>query len=170
MVLRIKMAESILISSEKSDKISVYDELIRQLTSLLEGEKEEIICMANTVAGIKEVFEFLWVGFYRVAEEELLLGPFQGPVACNRIGFGKGVCGKAWELGETILVPDVNEFPGHISCNASSRSEIVVPLKNASGKVFAVLDIDSDQIDAFDSTDQRALERLADYLAEKIYE
>lgn len=142
---------------EKTDK---YVMLYRQLESLLDGETDEIANMANTAALIHETFGFWWTGFYIVKDSQLVLGPFQGPVACTRIPYGKGVCGTAWERGGSIVVPDVELFPGHIACSSLSRSEIVVPLiKN--GEVVAVLDIDSKELACFDDTDRIWLEKIA---------
>lgn len=131
--------------------------LYRQLESLLEGETDEIANMANTAALIHETFGFWWTGFYIVKDGQLVLGPFQGPVACTRIPFGKGVCGTAWKRGESIVVPDVELFPGHIACSSLSRSEIVVPIIR-NGEVVAVIDIDSKELGCFDDTDRSWLE------------
>src|SRR5689334_19282139 len=125
-----------------------YESLIPQIKGLLEGETDLVANLANVVASLKEQFQWLWVGFYLVKNNELVLGPFQGPVACTRIRRGKGVCGTSWEKEKTIIVPDVEKFPGHITCNSSSKSEIVVPaIRNH--QVVAVLDVDSEQIDHF---------------------
>ena len=145
---------------EKTDK---YVMLYRQLESLLEGETDEIANMANTAALIHETFGFWWTGFYIVKDGQLVLGPFQGPVACTRIPFGKGVCGTAWEQGGSIVVPDVELFPGHIACSSLSRSEIVVPIIR-NGEVVAVLDIDSKELACFDDTDRIWLEKIATLL------
>ena len=142
---------------EKTDK---YVMLYRQLESLLGGETDEIANMANTAALIHETFGFWWTGFYIVKDGQLVLGPFQGPVACTRIPFGKGVCGTAWEQGGSIVVPDVELFPGHIACSSLSRSEIVVPIIR-NGEVVAVLDIDSKELACFDDTDRIWLEKIA---------
>ena len=144
-------------------KAGKYAELLPQLTSLLEPEPDLIANMANVCAALKQTFGFFWVGFYLVKNNELVLGPFQGPVACTRIQKGRGVCGTAWEQGSTILVPDVEQFPGHIACSAASRSEIVVPLFNSEG-VSAVLDVDSDQLNDFDETDSQGLQQIAGLL------
>ena len=129
------------------------------LFALVEGETDLIANLANIAAVLKEAFGFFWVGFYLVKENELVLGPFQGPIACTRIQFGKGVCGSSWKEKKTILVPDVDAFPGHIACSSASRSEIVVPgFKN--GEVVLVLDVDSDRLNDFDSTDQQNLEQV----------
>lgn len=144
---------------QNAGKHERYRILLPQLQALLAGETDPIANLANTAALLKEAFRFLWVGFYLVRENQLVLGPFQGPVACTRIGYGKGVCGKAWEKGETQVVPDVDAFPGHIACSSASRSEIVVPLFS-SGKVVGVLDIDSENLAHFDATDQQYLEKM----------
>lgn len=145
---------------EKTEK---YEMLYRQLESLLEGETDEIANMANTAALIHETFGFWWTGFYIVKDGQLVLGPFQGPVACTRIPYGKGVCGTAWERGGSIVVPDVELFPGHIACSSLSRSEIVVPIIR-NGEVVAVLDIDSKELACFDDTDRIWLEKIATLL------
>ena len=136
-----------------------YDELYRQIRSILEGETDPVANMANTAALIHETFGFWWTGFYIVRDNQLVLGPFQGPVACTRIPFGKGVCGSAWKLQKTIVVPDVEEFPGHIACSSLSRSEIVVPIFDGND-VKAVLDIDSKELSTFDETDRLWLEKI----------
>lgn len=137
-----------------------YRQLYEQIKSLTEGEKDQIANMANTAAMIHGSFGFWWTGFYIVKGEELVLGPFQGPVACTRILYGRGVCGSSWKRKQSIVVPDVEQFPGHIACSSESRSEIVVPvLKN--GEVCAVLDIDSAEYSTFDETDKLWLERIA---------
>ena len=145
---------------EKTDK---YEMLYRQLESLLEGETDEIANMANTAALIHQTFGFWWTGFYIVKDGQLVLGPFQGPVACTRIPYGKGVCGTSWKRGESIVVPDVELFPGHIACSSLSRSEIVVPLISG-GEVVGVLDIDSKELACFDETDRIWLEKIATLL------
>ncbi len=140
----------------KEDK---YSELYRRIRSVLEGETDQVANMANAAAMIHEAFGFWWTGFYIVRENQLVLGPFQGPVACTRIPFGKGVCGTAWKRQETILVPDVEQFPGHIACSSLSRSEIVVPIFDGTC-VKAVLDIDSKELSTFDETDMQWLEKI----------
>ena len=145
---------------EKEEK---YNELITQIEALVAGETDEIANMANVAAVLHETFGFWWTGFYRVEEEELVLGPFQGPIACTRIPFGKGVCGTAWAKAETVIVPDVHKFAGHIACSSASNSEIVVPLRK-NGKIKAVLDIDSTAFDTFDETDRIYLELIAGLL------
>ena len=146
---------------EKAEK---YRLLERQVAALLEGETDTIAKMANVAAVLHETFGFWWTGFYRVVGDELVLGPFQGPVACMHIPFGKGVCGTAWKRNETVVVPDVEQFPGHIACSSASRSEIVVPVHGADGGVIAVLDIDSDRLATFDEEDKVWLERIVTLL------
>ena len=153
------MAEHLIV--EGNSKEQLYSTLLPQLQSLLEGEDDIIANMANVSACIMETFHFWWVGFYRVTGGELVLGPFQGPLACTRIRCGKGVCGTAWEKAQTIVVEDVDKFPGHIACSSASRSEIVVPIINGRGEVTAVLDIDSERLATFDDTDRRWLEKVA---------
>ena len=146
---------------EKTDN---YRLLERQIAALLEGETDTIAKMANVAAVLHETFGFWWTGFYRVAGNELVLGPFQGPVACMHIPFGKGVCGTAWKRNETVVVPDVEQLPGHIACSSASRSEIVVPVHGADGAVTAVLDIDSDRLATFDGEDKVWLEKIVTLL------
>jgi L-methionine (R)-S-oxide reductase len=143
-----------------SDKISIYEELLPQIRSLTEGETDLIANMANISAVLKETFGFFWVGFYLIKNDQLVLGPFQGSIACTRIDKGKGVCGTSWKLAKTIIVPDVDDFKGHIACNSRSRSEIVVPLFK-DGAVVGVLDIDSDRLNMFDEIDAGYLEKIA---------
>ena len=144
----------------KADK---YKELYKQLDSLLKGENDQIANMANMAALIHETFGFWWTGFYIVKGEQLVLGPFQGPIACTRIPYGKGVCGTSWQRQETIVVPDVEEFPGHIACSSLSRSEIVVPIFS-NNEVYAVLDVDSKELAKFDETDKEWLEKIVELL------
>ena len=146
------------------EKTEQYRLLERQIAALLEGETDTIAKMANVTAVLHETFGFWWTGFYRVAGNELVLGPFQGPVACMHIPFGKGVCGTAWKRNETVVVPDVEQFPGHIACSSASRSEIVVPVHGADGAVTAVLDIDSDRLATFDEEDKVWLEKIVTLL------
>ena len=151
------MAEDLkIISGNKAEK---YQSLIPQIEGLLYGEKDLIANLANLVAALKEQFGFFWVGFYWIKDEELVLGPFQGPVACTRIAKGKGVCGQAWLQAKTLIVPDVEAFPGHIACSSLSKSEIVVPVVNK-GRVLGVLDVDSDELDQFNETDAHYLEQI----------
>ena len=140
-------------------KSETYERLLREAGSLFSGESDLIAKMANMAALIHRAFGFWWTGFYRVVDGELLLGPFQGPLACVHIAHGRGVCGTAWAEGRTLVVPDVEEFPGHIACSAESKSEIVVPLFRG-GEVIAVLDIDSERLATFNDTDRHYLERL----------
>ena len=142
-------------------KAEKYELLILQVKALTEEESNQMANLANAAAALKSTFNWLWVGFYLVEGEELVLGPFQGPVACTRIPKGKGVCGTAWADNQTQLVPDVHTFPGHIACSPLSQSEVVVPLRNAKGEVWGVLDIDSQRANGFDSTDKSYLEKLA---------
>ena len=144
-------------------KTEKYQELYKQLQSLLSGESDQIANMANMAALIHETFGFWWTGFYIVKGEQLVLGPFQGPIACTRIPYGKGVCGTAWQRQETIVVPDVEEFPGHIACSSLSRSEIVVPIFRDTS-VYAVLDIDSKELATFDDIDKEWLEKTVKLL------
>ncbi|MBO5699014.1 MAG: GAF domain-containing protein [Bacteroidaceae bacterium] len=155
------MAEQIFIHT--GSKQERYATLLPQLRAILESETDEIANMANMAACLWETFHFWWVGFYRVKNNELILGPFQGPLACTRIAKGRGVCGTAWAEGRTIIVPDVEQFPGHIACSSASRSEIVVPIiKN--NTVVGVLDIDSEHLNTFDETDRRWLEEIVKLL------
>ena len=141
------------------NKEQKYQEVYKQIESVVDGEPDQIANMANTAALLHEAFGFWWTGFYIVKDGVLVLGPFQGPVACTRIGYGKGVCGTSWERKETIVVPDVHQFPGHIACSSLSNSEIVVPTFHGD-EVYAVLDIDSKDFSTFDSTDQFWLEKI----------
>ena len=149
------MAENLIISV--GNKEQQYQTLFPQIESLLAGENDTIANMANVAAALKQTFNFFWVGFYIVKDDMLVLAPFQGPIACTRIRYGKGVCGTAWKETATQIVPDVDLFPGHIACNSDSKSEIVVPVIR-DGKVVAVLDIDSDELNSFDETDAVYLE------------
>lgn len=155
------MAEDLQIN--KGSKEEQYQSLISQLKGLLEGETDDVANMANMVAALKEQFGWFWVGFYMVKNEELVLAPFQGPVACTRIKKGRGVCGTSWEKAQTLLVPDVEKFPGHIACSSLSKSEIVVPLIR-NGIVVGVLDVDSDAYNQFDETDKIYLEQIVNLL------
>ena len=137
-----------------------YQLLVSQIASLIDGEKDIVAVMSNVVAAIHQTMGFWWTGFYRVIGNELVLGPFQGPVACMHIPYGKGVCGTAWQRAETIVVPDVEQFPGHIACSSESKSEIVVPVFGKDGKVIAVLDIDSERLATFDDIDRKYLEDI----------
>ncbi len=149
---------------DSGTKQQQYETLLPQLKALVAGETNSIANQANVAAALREAFNFFWVGFYRVQGDQLVLGPFQGPVACTRIEKSKGVCGTVWATGKTLVVPDVDKFPGHIACNAASRSEIVVPVMNGD-QVVMVLDVDSDQLDAFDKIDAMYLEAICDLLS-----
>ena len=144
-------------------KAEQYQSLLPQIKAVVEGETDLIANLANTCACLKEQFNWLWVGFYMVKNDELVLGPFQGPLACTRIQKGKGVCGTSWANKETIIVPDVNAFPGHIACSSLSLSEIVVPVIR-NGEVVAVLDVDSEKYNEYDDTDSKYLEEVVSYL------
>ena len=140
-----------------------YEALIPQINALIEGEPDLVANLANTVAALKEQFGWFWVGFYLVKKDELVLGPFQGPVACTRIKKGRGVCGASWAQEKTLIVPDVEKFPGHIACSSLSRSEIVVPVIR-NNEVIAVLDVDSESLDQFDETDKIYLEQIIELI------
>ena len=150
-----------------TDKEERYKVFLTDYERLISDEKEEISILANTAAALKEAFDFFWVGFYLVKGEELILGPFQGSVACYRIRKGRGVCGTAWAEGQTQLVPNVEQFPGHIACSSLSRSEIVVPL-TVNGEIKGVLDIDSDRLNDFDETDRKGLEQVCEILCKQL--
>lgn len=152
------MAENLIISTA-TDKASKYQTLIPQIEALTTGEPDLVANLANIAAALKQTMNFFWVGFYLVKKNELVLGPFQGPIACTRIAMGKGVCGTSWKEKQVLIVPDVNEFPGHIACSSDSKSEIVLPvLKN--NEVVLVLDVDSDKLNDFDTTDEKYLSQL----------
>ena len=153
------MSESIIIAQNQPKDVR-YRELLPQLQSLVEGETDLTANLANVAAALKDVFGWWWVGFYLVKENQLVLGPFQGPVACTRIALGRGVCGTAWKEKRSILVPDVNQFPGHIACSSASVSEIVVPVFNKENEVIAVLDVDSERYDVLDEVDVVWLEKI----------
>lgn len=155
------MAENLSIST--GSKEEKYRELLPQLHALVSTETDFIANLANVAAALKQTFSFLWTGFYIVKGDELVLGPFQGPIACTRIRHGKGVCGTAWKEARTLIVPDVEQFPGHIACSSDSKSEIVVPILKQ-GEVIGVLDIDSDTLDSFDTVDARYLEEICTYI------
>lgn len=158
------MSESIAITPG-ADREQAYRELLPQLLTMIEAEPDTIATLANLSAALHHALAFHWVGFYLVRGDELVLGPFQGPVACTRIARGRGVCGTAWSENQTQLVPDVQAFAGHIACSAHTKSEIVVPLTNDAGVVWAVLDIDSEKPDDFSDVDRDALEQLASWLS-----
>jgi L-methionine (R)-S-oxide reductase len=153
------MAET-LAFSRGADRKTIYEEMAPQIEALLAGETDVTANLANAAAALKEAFGFFWVGFYLKKEGQLVLGPFQGPVACTRIDFDKGVCGHCYTTKQTVIVPNVDEFPGHIACSSASKSEIVLPLFDATGEVFGVLDVDSDRLDDFSETDAEGLGRI----------
>lgn len=155
------MAEDLNIA--KGSKTEQYSSLIPQISALLSGESDQIANMANVSAALKEQFNFFWVGFYMVKNNELVLGPFQGPVACTRIQKGKGVCGFSWDQSRTLIVPDVDAFPGHIACSSASRSEIVIPIIRK-GSVIGILDVDSAELNSFDETDALYLSQILDLI------
>lgn len=157
------MAEELILSNKNSTKEDVYISLTPQIKALIEGEVDLVANLANVAAALKEAFDFFWVGFYIVKNNQLVLGPFQGPIACTRIGYGKGVCGTSWKENKTIIVADVNEFPGHIACSSLSQSEIVVPIAR-NNEVLAVLDVDSDKLSQFDEVDQKYLSQIVEYI------
>jgi GAF domain-containing protein len=153
------MSEQLTLPST-TDRATLYTALLPQAKALLEVERDPVAAMANLAAVIVQAFGWHWVGFYRVIQDELVVGPFQGPVACSPIAYGKGVCGHAWAQGRTIVVPDVNDFPGHIACSAQSASEIVVPMRGVRREVSAILDVDSVRLNDFGPVDERGLAAL----------
>ncbi len=153
------MAEELIIPTNEESKEERYKLLYPQICFLIEDEVDLIANLANISAALKEVFDFLWVGFYLVKNEQLVLGPFQGPIACTRIAYGKGVCGASWKEKRVIVVPDVNSFPGHIACSSLSQSEIVIPIVK-DGVVVAVLDVDSEHLNHFDEIDEKWLTKI----------
>jgi GAF domain-containing protein len=155
------MAEDLQIN--KGTKEEQYISLLPQINALIEGEPDLVANLANITAALKEQFGWLWVGFYLVKKDELVLGPFQGPIACTRIQKGRGVCGDSWQQAATLIVPDVEKFPGHIACSSASRSEIVVPIIRHN-EVLAVLDVDSEMLDAFDEVDKKYLEEIVGWV------
>lgn len=160
------MAENLIISSS-TDKVTRYQTLVPQIEALISGEPDLIANLSNIAAALRQSMNFFWVGFYIVKNNELVLGPFQGPIACTRIAFGKGVCGASWKEKQTIIVPNVDEFPGHIACSSDSKSEIVLPaIKN--GEVALVLDVDSDQFNDFDETDKVYLSQVMSMIEKMI--
>lgn len=156
------MADDLKITA--NSKEGIYKELLPQIKALVEEEKDLTANLANICAALKYGMNFFWVGFYLVKDNQLVLGPFQGPVACTRIHKGKGVCGASWEKQETVIVPDVDQFPGHIACSSLSKSEIVVPLFNSAAEVLGVLDVDSDTLNTFDETDALYLKQICELL------
>lgn len=157
------MAENLIIAGQT--KAERYETLLPQAFALIDTETDLVAAMANVAAAIHHSFGWLWTGFYLVKQDELVLGPFQGPIACTRIRKGKGVCGSAWQQAQTLVVPDVDAFPGHIACSSLSRSEIVVPLLDSQGRVRAVLDVDSVELASFDESDRVALEQICQRFA-----
>lgn len=161
------MSESIAFSKTQ-DRVVVYAELLPQIEALIAGEDDLTANLANIAAVLKEAFGFFWVGFYLKKGEQLVMGPFQGPLACTRINFGEGVCGHAYSIGETVIVPNVDEFPGHIACSSASKSEIVVPIFGENGEVFGVLDVDSDRLDDFSEIDSAGLGKIVSAIEKTI--
>lgn len=157
------MAESLIVTG--GSKEERYRTLLPQAKALIDGETDLVAALANLTAALDMSFSWLWTGFYLVKGEQLVLGPFQGPIACTRIPYGRGVCGSAWKENRTLIVPDVEAFPGHIACSSSSKSEIVVPVRGKDGAVKAVLDVDADTLAVFDEVDARYLEELVAELA-----
>ncbi|AIM35798.1 diguanylate cyclase [Sphingobacterium sp. ML3W] len=156
------MAEDLTIN--KGTKAEQYVNLVPQIKGLITGETNQIANLANIAAALKEQFDFFWVGFYLIEDDQLVLAPFQGPVACTRIQYGRGVCGTAWKENKTIIVPNVDEFPGHIACSSISKSEIVIPIyKN--GNIIGILDVDSDELNAFDTIDAQYLTEIVSLLS-----
>ncbi len=159
------MAEELVVNSNL-DKKQQYEILIPQLRALIQGEEDLVANLANFSAALRQTFDWFWVGFYIVKNDELVLGPFQGTIACTRIKYGKGVCGSAWANQKSMLIPDVTEFPEHIACSSLSVAEIVIPIFNGQDKVIAVLDVDSDKFDVLDETDVIYLEEISRLIAE----
>lgn len=153
------MAETLLLP-QTTNKADIYEALVPQIEALVRGESDLTANLANITAALKEAFGFFWVGFYLKKENQLVLGPFQGPIACTRINFDRGVCGYCYTTRQTVIVPDVEAFPGHIACSSSSKSEIVLPAFDQNGEVAMVLDVDSDRLNDFDEADQVGLERV----------
>lgn len=161
------MAEDLIISQHLT-KEEKYQELLPQLKALVSYETDLIANLANLASALKYTFDFLWVGFYHVKDGELVLGPFQGPIACTRIALGKGVCGTAWEQKQTMIVPDVDAFPGHIACSSASKSEIVLPVFTPEKEVTMILDIDSEMLGTFDETDNKYLSEVVTLIEQMI--
>lgn len=166
------MAESLILPqvdpANRQARAAIYDSLIPQVQALVADEPDLVANLANTAAALKEAFGFFWVGFYLKKDNQLVLGPFQGPIACTRIAFTKGVCGAAYTRRETLLVPDVDAFPGHIACSSLSKSEVVVPIFDRAGDVAMVLDVDSDQLDDFTQIDVQGLEAIGRLISETL--
>lgn len=161
------MAEELIIPAS-ADRKTIYDVIIPQITALVEPESDLVANLANISAALKEAFGFFWVGFYLVKEGQLVLGPFQGPIACTRIPFHRGVCGASYTRKETIIVPDVDAFPGHIACSSASKSEIVLPVFHSNGTVAMVLDVDSDLADDFSEVDENGLKKILSLIEMKL--
>ncbi|MCE7067575.1 GAF domain-containing protein [Dyadobacter sp. CY326] len=161
------MAEELIVPTD-TDRATVYNALFPQIQALVETESDLIANLANVAAALKEAFGFFWVGFYIAKEGQLVLGPFQGPIACTRIAFNKGVCGASYTRQETIIVPDVEAFPGHIACNSASKSEIVLPVFHRNGTVAMVLDVDSDKLDDFSEVDAQELQKIIRLIERKL--
>lgn len=161
------MAESVAFS-KTSDRQIIYDEIAPQIDALTSGETDLTANLANIAAVLKEAFDFFWVGFYLKKENQLVLNAFQGPLACTRINFDKGVCGHAYTKQETVIVPNVDEFPGHIACASASKSEIVLPIFDGQGSVFGVLDVDSDRLNDFSETDAAGLRKIVEVIEKLI--
>lgn len=157
------MFDQLQLPNDTESRENKYKSLFRQIKAIIDGETDLIANLANVTAVLKEAFDFFWVGFYIVKSNQLVLGPFQGPIACSRIDYGKGVCGTSWKEKQTIIVDDVNQFPGHIACSSLSKSEIVVPIVR-NNEVVAVLDVDSKHLKHFDETDQKYLSEIVDQL------
>ena len=160
------MAETLIIP-QTNNRAAIYESLVPQIEALISGEPDLVANLANVAAALKEAFGFLWIGFYLKKEGQLVLGPFQGPIACTRITFDKGVCGAAYTRRETTLVPDVDAFPGHIACSSASKSEVVVPIFSQNGDVVAVLDVDSNVLDDFSTIDVAGLEAVGRLVGNK---
>lgn len=163
------MAETLIVS-QTADREALYLEIVPQIAAIIDGERDTTANLANIAAAIKQAFGYFWVGFYIVRDGELVLGPFQGPIACTRIARGRGVCGTAFSTGEVQIVPDVDKFPGHIACASESRSEVVVPIFSPTGEVWGVLDVDSDKLDDFDETDAVGLRSIVRILENMLSE
>jgi len=164
------LAVEINIQHKVASKEERYQQLLPQIKALISGEESFIANISNIASALKYGMNFFWVGYYFVADDELVLGPFQGPVACARMPYGKGVCGKAWETNDTILVEDVDEFPGHISCNSASKSEIVLPIRLKDKTVKMILDVDSDKVSYFDQTDKIYLGQVVELIEELLHD
>ncbi|WP_031528463.1 GAF domain-containing protein [Dyadobacter crusticola] len=161
------MAEELIIPAD-TDRAGTYEALIPQISALIEDESDLVANLANIAGALKQTFGFFWVGFYIVKEGQLVLGPYQGPIACTRIPFHKGVCGASYSRKETIIVPDVEQFPGHIACSSASKSEIVLPVMHRNGTVAMVLDVDSDELDDFSEADANGLGKILQLLEKKL--